>query len=254
MIHEIAALGGRVVPYDINFLSRSVEAIGTSDFDGEFFELVRSRVEISHLNVLDRCGPHNPDEVLAASPNFTENARYARERYRTKHWQKDPLGFKRQTEPGLFLLDASEIPDYSYAEECYHDIGVGQRVSIVILMQQSALQLNMFRRREDGPFFEQDLQQFEILSPFLGALLKQHASYANKEWSLEKLESRLRKVAPQLSTRENNVCARSVFGITSECIGLDLGISRNTVLTHRRRAYAKLGICSKSDLFRLLCR
>ena len=60
------------------------------------------------------------------------------------------------------------------------------------------------------------------------------------------------KVAPQLSPREIEVCVRIMLGITSEGIGIDLGISRNTVLTYRKRAYARLNISSQNQLFRLL--
>ncbi|MES2529897.1 MAG: LuxR C-terminal-related transcriptional regulator [Pseudomonadota bacterium] len=43
-----------------------------------------------------------------------------------------------------------------------------------------------------------------------------------------------------------------MLGVTSEGIGIDLGISRNTVLTYRKRAYARLNISSQNQLFRLI--
>ena len=63
---------------------------------------------------------------------------------------------------------------------------------------------------------------------------------------------RLRAVAPQLTGQEAEVCLRILLGITSEGIGIDLGISRNTVLTYRKRAYARLNISSQHQLFRML--
>jgi DNA-binding CsgD family transcriptional regulator len=63
---------------------------------------------------------------------------------------------------------------------------------------------------------------------------------------------RLRAVAPLLSPREVEVCVRIMLGVTSEGIGIDLGISRNTVLTYRKRAYARLKISSQNQLFRLV--
>ena len=48
---------------------------------------------------------------------------------------------------------------------------------------------------------------------------------------------------------EAEICAMIVIGHTTQGISLDLGISKNTVITHRRRAYDKLGISSQNELF-----
>jgi DNA-binding CsgD family transcriptional regulator len=52
-----------------------------------------------------------------------------------------------------------------------------------------------------------------------------------------------------LSERENQVCSLILMGNTSESIALRLGISRNSVLTYRRRAYERLNITSQHELF-----
>lgn len=69
---------------------------------------------------------------------------------------------------------------------------------------------------------------------------------------IDSSRERLRTVAPLLSPRELEVCIRIMLGVTSEGIGIDLGISRNTVLTYRKRAYARLNISSQNQLFRLV--
>lgn len=53
-----------------------------------------------------------------------------------------------------------------------------------------------------------------------------------------------------LTRREAEVCRGILAGLTTEAIALTLGVSRNTVLTLRRRAYARLGVCSQAELFR----
>jgi DNA-binding CsgD family transcriptional regulator len=52
-----------------------------------------------------------------------------------------------------------------------------------------------------------------------------------------------------LSPREAEVCAHIVLGYSTLAIGLNLGVSVNTVATHRKRAYLKLGVCSQNVLF-----
>ncbi len=52
-----------------------------------------------------------------------------------------------------------------------------------------------------------------------------------------------------LTPKEAAICAAIALGQTATGIGFDHGISMNTVATHRKRAYAKLGIGSQNELF-----
>ena len=63
---------------------------------------------------------------------------------------------------------------------------------------------------------------------------------------------RLRLLEPNMPKRETEVCAAITLGMTSEAIALNLGISVNTVLTYRKRAYARLGISCQNELLRLV--
>ncbi len=56
-----------------------------------------------------------------------------------------------------------------------------------------------------------------------------------------------------LSDRERQVCEGILSGRKSEMIAANIGIAPNSVVTYRRRAYSKLGINSRADLF-ALCR
>jgi DNA-binding CsgD family transcriptional regulator len=52
-----------------------------------------------------------------------------------------------------------------------------------------------------------------------------------------------------LTAREADVCAGILLGYSTVGLSLTLGISTNTVATHRKHAYAKLGISSQNELF-----
>lgn len=52
-----------------------------------------------------------------------------------------------------------------------------------------------------------------------------------------------------LSGREKSVCVGILTGHTTEAISLHLNISKNSVLTFRRRLYQKLGVRSQNELF-----
>jgi len=55
-----------------------------------------------------------------------------------------------------------------------------------------------------------------------------------------------------LTSREADVCAAIIRGVTSEGIALELGVGLNTVLTYKKRAYARLNISSQNQLMRLV--
>jgi DNA-binding CsgD family transcriptional regulator len=56
-----------------------------------------------------------------------------------------------------------------------------------------------------------------------------------------------------LSARERAVCLGILGGRKAEAIAADIGVSPATVVTYRRRAYEKLGINARAELF-ALCR
>jgi DNA-binding CsgD family transcriptional regulator len=66
--------------------------------------------------------------------------------------------------------------------------------------------------------------------------------------------ARLAHLQRGLSRRELAVAARVLAGMTSEGIALDLGIGLQSVLTYRKRAYAKLGVSGQRQLFALALR
>jgi len=106
-----------------------------------------------------------------------------------------------------------------------------------------------------GRFAECDVVRMANSGDLLMSLLiKNDAANAVKSeaWTNEALMARLRMVAPGIPTREAEVCTSIMLGMTSEAIALKLGISVNTVLTYRKRAYNRLNISCQNELMRLI--
>jgi DNA-binding CsgD family transcriptional regulator len=70
--------------------------------------------------------------------------------------------------------------------------------------------------------------------------------------ALQLFRRRLAALQRGMTQRELDVCARTLIGLTAEGIAIDLNIKKTSVLTYRKRAYARLGISSQTQLFRLL--
>ena len=60
---------------------------------------------------------------------------------------------------------------------------------------------------------------------------------------------RLLAQCPALTGRELDVCERLLRGWTHDGIAADLGVSLATVKTYRARAFARLGLHFRSELF-----
>ena len=67
--------------------------------------------------------------------------------------------------------------------------------------------------------------------------------------ALPALRMRLMRLQAELTDRELDVCARLLQGMTHEGIASDLGLSVPTVKTYRNRAFARLGIHFRNELF-----
>lgn len=55
-----------------------------------------------------------------------------------------------------------------------------------------------------------------------------------------------------LTERERKVCALALAGVSIEGSAYELGIKKSSVITYRKRAYARLGISSLNELFLVL--
>ena len=68
----------------------------------------------------------------------------------------------------------------------------------------------------------------------------------------ELFRTKLKLISPKMPSREAEVCTAIMLGMTSEAIAIELGISVNTVLTYRKRAYGRLNISCQNELMRLI--
>lgn len=109
------------------------------------------------------------------------------------------------------------------------------------------LYANFHRLAASGPFDPGRRAALLRHGGVLAAALMRHRQIVASVRRLEPVGSAF---AP-LTRREKEVCAGILKGLTSDGIALALGVTRNTVMTLRRRAYARLGISSQAELVRL---
>ncbi len=106
---------------------------------------------------------------------------------------------------------------------------------------------NFHRLSDSGAFAPAESSALARHAGVLAAALVRHRALVSAARRLEPVGCAF----AALTRREREVCAGILDGRTTEGIALALGVSRNTVLTLRRRAYARLGIGSQVELVRL---
>lgn len=156
--------------------------------------------------------------------------------------------------PLLCHLTAQEVPAQHRAR-VYEAHGVAERVSVVQAREDGLFALNLYRHQHQAPFSDGQVADFEALAPALLALAHKHVALGVVEVPCDmSQEQRLRALQPALTPRELEVCVRLLRGMTYDGIAADLGLGLPSVKTYRNRAFDRLGIHFRNELFALLLR
>jgi DNA-binding CsgD family transcriptional regulator len=111
----------------------------------------------------------------------------------------------------------------------------------------SAYAIHASRNAEVGGFPDDELRAWATAAVLLRQVIGQRPAARpplSMAERIDRADALLQVRTPSLSPREREVVARIACGITNDGIAADLGLSSATVLTLRRRAYAKLRISS----------
>lgn len=162
------------------------------------------------------------------------------ERYLDDWHLKDPLRpALRRLAPGqrrVVRVEAARAGmGAEYRAIFFDQPGLGAKTSVLVA-GPSRLIVNLY---EGGALVDPDL------ADLIAALIARHIEAAGAPAHPPPLSG--------LSERERAVCLGILAGHKTEAIAGALGLSADTVITYRRRAYHKLGIASRGALF-ALCR
>ena len=239
---------------------RLISTIGTSAFEKSMLMFAKHKIRCSHLTAFSVSKFHSPRALIAINDGKTAVARGIASKYIRNYWRLDPVNRIIESEPRIaqgatIRLRSDEIENAPYHQDCYRSVSLIDRISIVTSQADEIVRLNFYRNEVEGRFMDADLRIASKLANFLMQTLRRHDHLRpalNDHDRFEQYSARLTSIAPQLSRREIQVCAEIVRGLSSVAIANSLGLSINTILTHRRRAYAKLNISSQNELSHIL--
>lgn len=153
-------------------------------------------------------------------------------------------------------ITAQEV-SAEHRSRVYDAHGMVERVSDVKQDSLSLFAINFYRHLHQEPFRDKHICGFEALAPALISLAQKQISLTLLRHSdmgdrVARWTHKLQKLNESLSSRELDVCARMLTDMTLDGIASDLGLSLPTVRTYRNRAFARLGIHFRNELFALL--
>lgn len=150
-------------------------------------------------------------------------------------------------------ITAGEVPP-EHRAKVYEAHGVLERVSVVedeVADEGALFAVNFYRHMHQRALSDAQIADFGAAGRLLMALARKHVALVRADDGAN-LSRRLLARCPALTLREQEVCLRLLRGMTQEGIAADLGVALPTVKTYRNRAFGRLGIHFRSELFALM--
>ena len=165
--------------------------------------------------------------------------------YRMADLAPDNWTLSRET-PGVLIEDEEEI---GYRTSGW-PVGLAELTLLVDLPDGAMGELSFARPVADGGFSDTLLAQFSPFLPLFSTAFRLLWARQTRNQNADAPERVLQDFARHiLSPREAEVVQMVLKGHSSLSISLTLGIALPTVKTHRKNAYAKLGISTQQQLF-----
>ncbi|GGB96526.1 helix-turn-helix transcriptional regulator [Marinobacterium zhoushanense] len=246
---------------DQSSLATLISSVGQCRFDRVLADTMHKLTGADHCVLVSYPAYlKHPFTLFSAGSIREPLAQECRRLYDEVFYLRDPnLGLMaagdRKTEPRIRQVQVDEFYDQEYRHQLMERCDIREKIAFIGQSNGQPFCLNLYRvntatRRnlDSGPLEEG--------GAVLASILERHIAFAGQQqvrFDLPWVMSRLQGACGQLLTaRELDVGARIVLGYNSEAIALDLDISVNTVLTHRRHLYEKVGIGTQNQLFALV--
>lgn len=238
-----------------------IDEIGQPGFGTAALEGVQAVLPAASWSVY-RLGT-DPALLLSASCGVPDTTRDCWRAYLSGPHRADrsfgPMTLLSARTPHLCHLDAQEAPA-EHRAKVYDAHGITERLSLAQAAEGGMLAINFYRHAHQPAFGPTALERLGALAPALLAIVRKHVALSGPAASSSAdlqamaavpadLEARLLRLCPTLTAREQAVCVRLLRGLTLEGIAADLELALPTVKTYRQRAFARLGIHFRNELF-----
>ena len=251
----------------IEGLARAIDTIGKRDFYPVMIEYLYRCLGFDNVIIIVFIDTAVPN-VLYKKIYGPDVFRYLAEQYLPAAYLLDPIYHfhLRRGEPGIYrLLDMA--PDQfrrsRYFKWYYGRIGITDEISVVLPIGDNAtITISMGKDGSTGQVFSQAAEErLRSNEPAIMSLLRAH-------WSVSETPPRTARPSQSitdsliaamrtdhsvmLSKRQAEVALLILQGHSSPSIGLNLGVSHQTVKVFRKQLYRKCNLSCQAELFALM--
>ncbi|MBL0374235.1 hypothetical protein JJB09_19605 [Rhizobium sp. KVB221] len=248
-------------------LGDMVSLIGSRNFGAGFYRIANDLIGIDHCTVF-MCANDTPRTLVAEAncQKTSERVRSLADIYIREAYRSDPVWGTFDNAPrsdcAAFLLSPTELVDERYRREFYDKPNIKHEIALTTIINGDRIYAGFYRENGRPDFSGKSVEILKQCGRAIMQVLHKHAEISiltgtalgeskpiTQKALLERVRSAILADNGQLTAREAEICASIVLGYTVLGISMNLGISINTVATHRKRAYAKLRVCSQNELF-----
>jgi len=254
MISSLPARACTTATAGLQALVPMINALGSPDFAPQALGgLNDGGLQAASWSVYQLKPGQTPCLHLSASLGVADTTRQCFAAYLDGLYQGDrSFDGVRPGHAALLRMHADELPSADHREAIYRRHGMLERLSVVQRADDGGLlAINLYRHQHQGAFAAAEVAGFGDLAPLLLAGVQRHLALQAPP-AQEDARAALRARCPALTARELDVCERLLRGWSYDGIAADLGLSLATVKTYRARAFERLGLHFKSELFAAL--
>ncbi len=263
MEHWNSVSSDACIAIDSTAVCSLLNAIGHVDHTSlahSILELVNRHVVMANCSVMAFTADSKPRLVSIYSQTDEQQvfhcaASYARHLYHHDRIQLHLHSILPQVEIGHITVHRQTLTQIIDAElrRLYNDtLGVVDSMAITIKTgHQKWITTSLCRHRDQGLLTTQEIETILQLASLIATSASRHCKLEadGDSESPTSVNDGIDRLCTPLTTRERQVILRILDGSTVEQIAGELGLKPTTVITYRSRAYEKLGISSRRELF-----
>lgn len=264
-LDDTASAHASVHPRPVDgFMSHLIDALGEPDFGHSLIARLNDLVEVDFFSVYQLDVRETPRMFLSSSRSGHDVSDDCFRSYQKRLHTQDHTfdGAKALLREGPVAMTYAHQSHFAppHRAAIYSRHGIQDRLSVVCRADGGLVLATNFYRFERQPMFgSSDVDAIQSVARSVAACVTKHISLAAgmrpaPAPDIGALTRELAASCPRLTARELDVCAGLLLGRTYDGIAADLGLSVATVKTYRARAYDKLGINFRSQLFGIASR
>lgn len=264
MIRDLQSARSRQVPVaahptPLDGFSHLVTAIGDTDFERKLARFVEGLCGADQL-YLFYIDKHEPRVRSALSADGSDGASAIAKAYAAGQWWRFDSAMGQMWDeasqtPRLYQTDMMQASSDHLRSTLFGRMHLRDRIMVCGRAADDVIGISMLRSVERGPFDSDQRAQVEWMAQLAFPLVAKHWTTVNRDRQLSRALTHLPDIercialAPEaLPPREAAVCARYLYGQSTDGVAADLAIGRETVVTYRKRLYDRLGIGSHREL------